>query len=320
MIVTVALFFVATFGMIAAGVIGYRFLMERRALEGAAGHREEGGVSWFDPADLLKSDSLSSISFWDKLLTRIDYVEIMKVQITESGLNWTVGRLTLLMLLAGAATYGVLSNLSAPPWWMCVGGACFVAGLPYNYVLQRRRKRLIKIEVQFPDGLDSLARALRAGHPLVAGLQMLALEAPEPLASEMHITVRERTLGLPWDQALDNLSKRVPIVEVTTFVAAVKLQNRTGGKLSEVLGRLSETMRESAALKGEVRAISAHGKMTGLVLTILPLGIAAVMMVVNPTHMMLLWTRPAGQQMIGAGAVCLLLAYFVIKKMVDIRI
>ncbi len=318
MLLTVLLFFVATFGLVSAGVIAYRFLLEWRELAGE--RNRDGNIAWVEPRELLKSDSLSSISFWDKLLARVDYVEIMKVRIGEAGLRWSVGRLTALMLLVGAIALGILANLGGAPWWMTLGGSVFASLVPYMYVLALRRRRLEKFESQFPDALDSLARALRAGHPLSAGMHILAEEAAEPLAREIRITVRERTLGLSWDQALDNLAKRVPLVEVSTFVAAVKLQNRTGGKLSEVLSRLAETIRESVALKGEIRAISAHGNLTGGVLTVLPIGIAVIMAVVNPAYLALLWTRPAGQLMIAGAGLCLVLAHFVIRKMVDIRV
>jgi len=320
MILTVLLFFIATFGLIAAGVIGYRFVMERQGLTGSPGHREDGGVDWVEAANLLKSDSFSTISIWDKLLARVDYVEIMKVQLAEAGLGWSVGRLTLLMLLVGSLVFGVLANWSLIPWWIAVGAGLFCSLLPYLYVLRKRRLRLYKIELQFPEALDTLARAMRAGHPLLAGVQLLAMEAPDPLAGEMQTTVEERKLGLSWDQALDNLATRLPLVEVSTFVAAVKLQNRTGGKLSEVLGRLADTMREAGALKGEVRAIAAHGRMTGTVLTILPVGIAIVMATVNPNYLKLLLTQPTGQALVAGAIACLILAHFVIRKMVDIKI
>jgi tight adherence protein B len=318
MFLTVLLFFVATFGLVSAVVIAYRFLLEWHDLAGD--RNRDGNIAWVEPRDLLKSDSLSSISFWDNVLARVDYVEIMKVRIAEAGLQWSVGRLTALMLLVGAIALGILAHVSGTPWWMTLGGAIVASLVPYMYVLALRRRRLETFESQFPDALDSLGRALRAGHPLAASMQLLAEEAAEPLSQEIRVTVRERALGLSWDQALDNLARRVPLVEVSTFVAAVKLQNRTGGKLSEILTRLAETIRESVALKGEVRAISAHGKLTGGVLTILPIGIACVMAVVNPTYLALLWTRPAGQLMIGGAAFCLLLAHFVIRKMVDIRV
>lgn len=320
MVLTLLLFFIATFGMVAAGVIGYGFLVERRALSGE--DRTAGGhdIGWVEPFDLLKSESFSTISFWDRVLSRVDYVEIMKVRIREAGLNWSVGRLTLLMLLLGTVAAVLIGNLRWASWMIAAAGGLSVAILPYLYVLRLRRKRLEKFESQFPDSLDSLARALRAGHPLAAGLQMLAMEGTEPLAGEMRTTVKERTLGMSWEQALDNLANRVPMVEVSTFVAAVKLQNRTGGKLNEVLSRLAETMRESSALKSEVRAISIHGKMTGRVLTLLPILIAVMMSVVNPGYLVIMWTKPAGQAMIAGAIVCLVAAHLIIGKLVDIRI
>lgn len=320
MVLTILLFFTATFGMVAAGVIGYGFLVERRALSGE--DRTAGGhdIDWVEPFDLLKSESFSTISFWDRVLSRVDYVEIMKVRIREAGLNWSVGRLTLLMLLLGTVAAVLIGNLRWASWMIAAAGGLSVAILPYLYVLRLRRKRLEKFESQFPDSLDSLARALRAGHPLAAGLQMLAMEGTEPLAGEMRTTVKERTLGMSWEQALDNLANRVPMVEVSTFVAAVKLQSRTGGKLNEVLSRLAETMRESSALKSEVRAISIHGKMTGRVLTLLPILIAVMMSVVNPGYLVIMWTKPAGQAMIAGAIVCLVAAHLIIGKLVDIRI
>jgi tight adherence protein B len=320
MVLPVLLFFVATFGMVSAGVIGYRFLLERRALLGEEAHSAESGYEWVEPAELLKNDSLSTISFWDRLLTRVDYVKIMKVRLAESGLSWSVGRLTALMLLLGAIVLAVLVRLSWAGALLSVIGACLVSMVPYLYVLRIRRKRMEKFESQFADALDSLARALRAGHPLAAGMQMLVYEAPQPLSGEMRITAEERKLGRSWEQALDNLAVRVPLVEVSIFVAAVKLQNRAGGKLSEVLGRLSETMREAYALKSEVRSIAAHGKMTGRLLTVLPLLIAVMMAVVNPHYLAILWTHPIGKDLIAAAVLSLILAHLVISKLVDIKI
>jgi len=320
MISILLLFFVAAFAMIAAGVITYGYYVDRKALLAGKQPMQGDDIGWVEPSELLKEDSLSSISLWDKILARVDYVKIMKARIQESGLDWTVGRLTLLMLLLASITVTVLENLRWSSWIVSIACGIAVALLPYFYVLRVRRKRLETIELQFPEAMDTLSRALRAGHPLAAGLQMLAEEAEEPLAGEMRTTVHERALGMSWDRALDNLAVRVPLVEIATFVAAVKLQNRTGGKLSEVLGRLSETMRDSSSLKSEIRAISAHGKMTGRVLMTLPVGIAVMMTLVNPGYLATMWTNPAGQAMIGGAIILLVIAHFVIQKLVDIRI
>jgi len=149
---------------------------------------------------------------------------------------------------------------------------------------------------------------------------MLVLEAPEPLATEMRITADERRLGGSWDEALANLANRVPLPDVSVFTAAVTLQNRTGGKLGEVLGRLAESMRETNALKSEVRSIAAHGRLTGNILTALPAFIAVMMSMVNPNYLETLWNHPSGKDLIAAALISLTAAHFVIRKMVDIKI
>ena len=317
MLLTLALFFVATFSLVAASVVAYRFVQDRRALlEGA----DQNTAAWLDSTRLLKENNLSTITFWNKLLARVDYVAIMKQRLAEAGLKWTVGRLTLLMLLLGALAYGALSSWMGAPWWLAVGSAAAASAAPYLWVLRRRRKRLLAFEAQFPDALDSLARALRAGQPLAGAMRVVASEAPRPVAEELAATAEEREFGSSWEETLEHLAERVPVSEVSIFAASVKLQHRTGGDLTEVLARLSESLREAAALRGEVRAIAAHGRMTGLVLTLLPVCIAAVMAVVNPSYMVLLWLRPAGRAMVAGALACLVVAHFVIKKMVDIRV
>jgi tight adherence protein B len=136
----------------------------------------------------------------------------------------------------------------------------------------------------------------------------------------MRKTVDERRLGMPLDQALDNLTKRMPILNLRIFVAAVKLQTRTGGKLSEVLAGLAETMREAASVEGEVKALAAHGRVTGAVLTVLPLGIAVLMTLVNPGYLNILFENPTGRIMIVACLLALVAAHFIIRKIVDVRL
>jgi tight adherence protein B len=140
------------------------------------------------------------------------------------------------------------------------------------------------------------------------------------VAPELKKVAAEAALGVGWQRALENLSQRVPLLEVNLFGAAVVLHSRTGGKLSEVIAGVAETMRESLALQGEVRSLAAHGKLTGLILTVLPIGIATMMMFVSPSYMLILYNHPLGPALIGAAITCLVLAHFVIRKLVDIKI
>ena len=283
----------------------------------------EVDFDWLTPVNapgLLNGESLSTISFWDRLLARFDGIEIMQHHLAQSGMQWTVGRLTSMMMLSGAASFAILWKMSWAGLPLVLGLSCAAAAGPYLMVLRRRAKRLAKIEEQFPEALDSLARSVRAGNALSAALDMLARECPQPLGSELRRTANQRALGGNWDEALEGLAQRVPISEVSVFVGALQLQSRAGGKFHEVLAKLAETMRESAALKGEVRSIATHGKMTGGMLTAMPIVIAGVMSYVNPQQMLVLWNDPVGHKLIWAALGCLVLAHIVIRKLVDIRI
>jgi len=317
LILFVLVMFVSTFLLASvAVVIASRVLDRRRQAAGAPAE-----TAGFDEAPaLLKLEELSSISLWDNLLTRFDFMEKMRAKIAEANLSWSVGRLTSLMLLIGAFTMAVLSSVSWMPFWLSFALAGAAAAAPYLYVLSRRAKRLAEFEKTFPDALDFLARSLRAGHPLPVALELLSTDEPDPLAAEMRKTADERKLGMPLDQALSNLSKRVPLLNVRIFVAAVRLQSRAGGKLSDVLNNLSEQMREAYAVEGEVQSLAAHGRMTGSVLTVMPVIIATLMTIVNPGYLNILFENETGKTLVIICGIALVAAHIVIRKIVRIRL
>jgi tight adherence protein B len=269
---------------------------------------------------LLKDETLSSISPWAKLLERSDLVKIIHRHLIQSGLGWSVGRMTLFMLLTGSVATAIAMQFDWIPGYAAMMIGASVAALPYFYILQRRAKRIRQFEENFPDALDSLARAMRAGHPFAAGMEIISDECEPPVSTEMRQTAVEGNLGTSWDVALGNLGERMPLLEVSMFASAIQLQNRTGGKLNEVLAKMAEDMRDATALKGEVRSLAAHGKMTGGVLTALPLVISGIMMVVNPSYMAVLIYHPDGKYLIAGAVVCLVLAHFVIRRIVDIKL
>ncbi|MEZ5400428.1 MAG: type II secretion system F family protein [Bryobacteraceae bacterium] len=324
--------------LLIAGVFGATFLVVAAAVvlywrTGSDAEPESDGepretlhqpINWLAPVEasggILKADSLSSITALDQLLARVNGIERMRHALAEAGMNWSVGRITAMMLLAGAATFVVLWPMLWAPRWLKLGAAAVAASTPYLIVRRRRRKRLVLFERQFPEALDTLSRAMRAGNPFAVALDLVARETAAPLGPELRKTVDERKLGLSWEVALGHLADRVPVVEVNIFVAAVQLQTRTGGKLHEVVGKLAETMRESSSLKGEVRSIAAHGKLTGAILTVLPMAIAGIMAFVNPTSLLVLWNDPTGNQLIWVAGGCLIAAHMVIQKLVDVRL
>lgn len=312
------LVFITTFLAAGLAVLVGWFALQRMNAEAAAENVSEHLLD--ETPRLLKNNELSTISPWAKLLERSDLVRIMQRHLRQAGLQWSVGRVTLLMMLTFSVALAVVMRSDKIPGWAAMLIAAAVALVPYLYILRRRTTRYRKFEENFPDALDSIARAMRAGHPFAAAMEIVSDECEQPVAAEIRQTSIEGNFGTSWAQALGNLSDRVPLLEVNMFVAAVELQTRTGGKLNEVLGRLSENMREASALKGEVRALAAHGKLTGMVLTILPAVIALVMMMVNPSYLGILIYHPYGKYLIVAAIVCLFLAHLVIRRIVDIKI
>jgi tight adherence protein B len=314
-IVSMLAFFVIVFLLVAITVtLAWMGFLKTKTEETGSIVREQEGE--FEDSGLLRSGRLSTLNFWDTLLKRFDFVEAMQLRIDQAHLDWSVGRVTLAMLLCGTVALLVLVKWAT--MWALLG-ATLAASAPYAYILHQRSKRFDKFRENFPDALDSLARALRAGHTLSAGMEMISSETLPPVSDEIRVTSAEANLGRGWPQALENLARRMPLLEVNLFIAAVQLHSRTGGKLSEVLGGLSENMREGIALQGEVRSIAAHGKLTGVILTILPIVIAIMMLIVSPGYMQVLFNHPMGKNLITAAVICLVLAHVVIRKIVEIK-
>ncbi len=311
--------FAATFALVGLGLYFAANWLKLSAVAGS-GVEATSAIDEIDGPILLRTANVSSITFWAALLERFRFVPKLRRQIAEAGLNWSVGRFTSMMLLAGASTGVVLSRIAWLPGLGMVGGAVLATVIPFFYVSSKRSKRFDLFEQNFPDALDSLGRAMRAGHALAAGMEMVAFEAAHPVNGEFRKVLEEWRLGRSWDEALDHLVQRVPLVSVSLFVAAVRMQSRTGGKLHEILGRISEGVRDSTALDGEIRAISAHGKLTGLILTILPLGIALMLNWTAPGYLDILRDHPIGKYLILLAITFLITAHFVMRKILDIRI
>ena len=322
-IAVLLLLFVMTFTVAAIAVfIASAAIMRRSAPVGAVVPQENSSpTDWLnDLPGLFKTEELSTISFWDGMLKRLDVIDLLTTRLAQAELNWSPGRVTLGMLLCGTIAFSIAWKLPFIPFWVTVLGVPVASLAPYFYILNRRNKRFAKFKLLFPDALDSLARALRSGAPVAAGLEIVANESEAPVSTEIRKTFIEVSFGMQWNQALSNLSDRIPSAEVALFVAALQIHSRTGGRLGEVMNRLAESMREQNSLEGEIRSIAAHGRMTGLVLTLVPIAIGATMFVVSPTYIAVLLNHPWGGHLIAAAAVGLIAAHLIIQKLVDIEI
>jgi tight adherence protein B len=256
-----------------------------------------------------------------ELLRRFQLGPRLQELLERAGLRWPVTRLARLMATGCLGGFAAVWYLLPAPF----NRAAFLTGpltaaVPFLYVWRKSHRRLRKFEGQFPEGLEFVARAMRAGHAFSVSLEMLHHEFDEPLAGEFRRTFDEQNLGLPLEVALEKLAARMPLLDVQFFVSAVLLQKRTGGNLAEVLDKLAYLIRERFKLRGRIRAISAHGRMTGTALSLIPAAVAVMMFYVNPQYVMFFVHDPTGHWMMG-GAIALQLAgYAVIKKIVSIEV
>jgi tight adherence protein B len=269
---------------------------------------------------LIKSDEPQA-SLSHKLLDNLQLAERVESMLETAGLRWTAAKLMQLALLGGLAGFCVAWYMLPPPFdkfaWLT---AVLGFSAPLVYVMRKGKSRMKKFEEQFPDSLEFVARSMRAGHAFSVSLEMIHREFNEPLAGEFRRTFDEQNLGLPLDIALQNLAKRVPLLEVHFFVSAVLLQKRTGGNLAELLDKLATLIRERFKLRGRIQAISAHGRITASTLSIIPFGVAFLMFYTNREYIEFFAKDPLGNQMAGVALLFQLVGYLIMKKIVSIEI
>ncbi len=194
------------------------------------------------------------------------------------------------------------------------------ASMPFLMLMRKRTVRLRRFEEQFPEALDLLSRAIKAGHAFQTAMGMVADEGAEPMGTEFRKTFEEQNYGLPLKDALNNLAIRIPSLDVRFFVTAVLIQRDTGGNLSEILDNLAYVVRERFKILRQVRVYTAHGRMTGYVLLALPAFLGVALMFINPDHMNVLFTTKPGHMLIAATVIMQTVGYFWIRKVVTIEV
>jgi tight adherence protein B len=192
--------------------------------------------------------------------------------------------------------------------------------VPWAWLWNKRRARLKKFAGQLSDALELIARALRAGHSLAAGMHVVAEEMPSPIADEFNRVYEEQNLGIPMEDALKSLCERVPNLDLRFFVTSVLVQRQTGGDLAEILDKIGYVIRERYRILGQVKALTAEGRLSGIILIALPFGLFLMMLHIKPDYVEKLWTHPLGIQMSVAALIAQVLGAIVIKKIVDIKV
>ena len=286
-----------------------------RRLRLMAARGEAGG----ERISILKQRRYARAPGLERLLRRVPQAARLDHLLLQSGLSWSVAQF---IGVTGALLLAALLLLAA--WSMPLPGAllllsCAVSG-PCLLVLRARAARLKKIEAQLPEAADFLARALRAGHSFSNVLQMVGDELNEPISGEFKMAHEEINYGVPMNEALQNLAVRIPLTDLRYLVIAVLVQRESGGNLAEVLVSIACIIRARLKLLGQVRVLSAEGRMSAWVLGLMPVVMIGVMALVNPQYIRLLWTDPSGIKLLWYAAGMVALGVVWMRNVIRIRI
>jgi tight adherence protein B len=269
--------------------------------------------------DVRKQELLSTIPLLNRILLRLEIAPKLRRILYQANVKTTPGGL----LLLSAAIWMIaveLAYLRTGTFFFSVALGFVPAGIPLMYVFWMRSKRLLKFEEGLPAALDLMVSGLRGGNSLASVLRLVSLEAPDPIGPEFRICFDEQNYGVDLRTALENLAVRVPIQDIRMIMTAILIQKETGGNLAEVLEKCSYVIRERFRLKREILTKTAQGRLTGWILSFLPVGLGMLLYLTRPQFIRLLWTRPLGLKMLYAGAVMITVGSLIIRRIVRIRV
>ncbi len=273
-----------------------------------------------DPiVDIRKSELLSAVPWVNRWLLKIEVAPRLRALLYQANVKWTAGGL-LLMSAACFAFPAYLIYLRTGTVIFAVLIGLLVGGAPIFYVFHKRRQRFNKFEQELPEALDLMVSALRAGHSLVGALGLVAHESPDPIGAEFRICFEEQNYGLDLRTAMSNLLIRVPLQDLRIVVTAILIQKESGGNLAEVLDKTAYVIRERYRLKRQVLVHTAQGRLTGWILSFLPIVLGIGLYLVNPDAMSLLWKRPIGVKLLYTAAGMTFLGALVIRKIVNMEV
>jgi tight adherence protein B len=325
--ILVVLAFIVGAGLVLGGYFGATKvpgLMLQRTLEARIEEISKGPEA-FEPKEdakvggLLKPREMGPIPVIDRFVGETTRGTALGRWIDQTGVKTTVSAVLLMSLASGVAV-GFLLTFVVKAFWALPVGFAFGCAIPFAVLNVKRSRRMKKFEEEFPEALDLIARALKAGHAFVTGLKMVADEMEDPVGPEFRKTFDEQNFGLPLKDALENLTTRMPSLDVRFFATAVMIQRETGGNLSEILENLGHVVRERFKILRQVRVHTAHGRLTGYVLLALPAFLAVALSFINPDHMNLLFRERMGHMLLIAAVVMQTIGYFWIRQVVKIEV
>jgi tight adherence protein B len=269
--------------------------------------------------NLRKSDSLSAIPWLNQKLMKLELGPMLRGLLNQADLKWSVGG-----LLTGAALLfaipGYLVFLRTGSIFIAIPVGLALAFAPFGYVLLMRSRRFNKFLQGLPEALDLMVSALRAGHSLIAAMGLVARECSDPVGTEFRTCFEEQNYGLELKTAIDNMIHRVPLQDLRITATAIMIQKESGGNLAEVLDKTSHVIRERFRLKRQIATHTAQGRLTGLILTFLPVVLAIALYFVNPKMMSILWTTKIGIKLLWAASIMIVIGGLIIRKIVNMDV
>jgi len=272
-----------------------------------------------DVYNVRREETLSTLPWLDELLRKLDLSERLRLFMYQADMKSTAGRIILWAVLLALAA-GTLVQLRTGAALLAIIVAGCAAATPFLYVLRRRNRRFDQMRQFLPEALDLMAGAIRAGHSIASAMGMVAKESPEPIRREFRQCFDEQNYGLELRAAFSNLQYRMPIGEIRMIVTAVLIQSESGGNLTEILENVAHLVRENFRLRRQVQVHTAQGRMSGWVLTLMPVAIGFLLYLISPAQMSVLWTNPTGRKLMYAAVAMTALGGLMIRKIVRIRI
>jgi tight adherence protein B len=320
--VTAVVVFLIVSSLVTVGALrvwgGVAAAIERKRLDERL---REVGQAMIEVPDIsvIKQLQQGKLAGVERLLARTSAGPRLSKLIEQSGVQTTTGTIVVLTLISGFVVWFMTTVFVHAPF---VGPVSALVGLslPTLWLRRCRSVRIRKFEEQFPEALEMLSRALRAGHAFQTALGTAAEELPEPVGVEVKKVFDQQNFGLPLNDALKELAERIPLVDVKFFVTAVAIQRESGGNLAEILDNLAHVVRERFKVLRQVRTHTAHGRFTGFVLLALPAGLAVALSFIAPDQMELLFTAPLGKTMIGCAIVMQTIGFFWIRQVIKIEV
>lgn len=293
-------------------VLAERKVEQRLKEVGPAVHHDDG-------PSILAEQRVGVLPALDRLIAGSPAAAWLPRLIDQAGVPVAAGSLIVLSLVLAIAA-GVAASLFVRTPAAVPAAALLGLAAPFLWLLRKRSVRMAKFEEQFPDALDLMARAIRAGHAFQTSMGMVAEELATPVGPEFRKTFDQQNFGLPLREALDGLAARVPLLDIRFFVIAVAIQRESGGNLSEILENLAHVVRERFKIRRQVRTHTAHGRFTGYVLLGLPAALAAALSYINPEQMQLLFREQMGQMMLAGAVVMQVIGFIWIRQVIKIEV